>query len=245
MWYHILNCGFKTRISGETDFPCISDERVGRARIYAELNDGLDFDDYMKALVEGRSYVSEGHAHLIDFFVNDLKLGEGESLLKLESPSTVKIKVRAAAYLEQGQDEAGRVIASLNPYQSPYWHIERSRMGTSRQMKVELLKNGVPVGEQSITADGDWNDLSFSIEIDKSAWLAVRIKYSAHTNPIFIEVENKPIRVKESAEWCRASVDQCWDQKNGRFKPEEMDAAKEGYDFARQVYDRIIGESSD
>ena len=54
MWYHVLNSGFKTRISGETDFPCISDEKVGRARIYAELEDGLDFSDYMKALVKGK-----------------------------------------------------------------------------------------------------------------------------------------------------------------------------------------------
>ena len=34
MWYHTLNCGFKTRLSGETDYPCIYDERVGLARSY-------------------------------------------------------------------------------------------------------------------------------------------------------------------------------------------------------------------
>ena len=34
MWYHTLNCGFRTRLSGETDFPCIFDERVGIARSY-------------------------------------------------------------------------------------------------------------------------------------------------------------------------------------------------------------------
>src|SRR5688572_3953877 len=34
MYYHTLNCGFKTKLSGETDFPCISDLRVGLARSY-------------------------------------------------------------------------------------------------------------------------------------------------------------------------------------------------------------------
>ncbi len=29
IWYHTLNAGFRTRLSGETDFPCIYDERVG------------------------------------------------------------------------------------------------------------------------------------------------------------------------------------------------------------------------
>ncbi|MBK8503144.1 MAG: CehA/McbA family metallohydrolase [Saprospiraceae bacterium] len=243
MWYHVLNCGFKTRISGETDFPCISDEKVGRARIYAELDEGLDFDEYMKALVNGRSYVSEGHAHLIDFLVNDQKLGENESLLKMNQPSTLNVSLKAVAYLEKQQDEAGRVIASLSPYQSPYWHIERSRKGKTRNVSVELLVNGFPVAEREMLADGQWQDISFDYPIEKSGWIAVRIKYSAHTNPLFVEIGGKPIRIKKSAEWCRASVDQCWEQKNSRFKPEEVEAARLGYDFARKMYDRIIAES--
>ena len=32
MWYHTLNGGFRTRVSGETDFPCIYGERVGLGR---------------------------------------------------------------------------------------------------------------------------------------------------------------------------------------------------------------------
>lgn len=244
MWYHVLNCGFKTRISGETDFPCISDEKVGRARIYAELSNGLDFDEYMAAIVQGRSYVSEGHAHLIDFTVDQLKLGESESVLSLSGPKKLKVGVRAAAYLDPNQDEAGRVIASLNPYQSPYWHIERSRIGQTREITVELLANGIPVDERKMVADGTWNNLSFDYEIEQSSWLAVRIKYSAHTNPIFVEIADKPVRVRKSAEWCRASVDQCWEQKHSRFKVEELEEAKAGYQHARQVYDRIIADSN-
>ena len=37
IWYHTLNCGFRTRISGETDFPCIYGERVGLGRIYVKM----------------------------------------------------------------------------------------------------------------------------------------------------------------------------------------------------------------
>ena len=37
IWYHTLNCGFRTRISGETDFPCITDGRVGAGRSYVHL----------------------------------------------------------------------------------------------------------------------------------------------------------------------------------------------------------------
>ena len=33
-WYHTLNVGFRTRISGETDFPCMTDGGVGAGRSY-------------------------------------------------------------------------------------------------------------------------------------------------------------------------------------------------------------------
>lgn len=33
IWYHTLNCGFRTRISGETDFPCMSDNKVAHGRM--------------------------------------------------------------------------------------------------------------------------------------------------------------------------------------------------------------------
>ena len=240
MWYHVLNSGFKTRISGETDFPCISDERVGRARIYAKLDKGLDFDDYMSALLRGRSYVSDGFSHLIDFKVDQVELGTYRSALQKDEEGTLAISVKAAAYLNPNQDEAGRVISQLNPYQSPYWHIERSRLDQSREVAVELIVNGVPVDKKVITADGQWNELDFNYDIKSSSWIATRIAYSAHTNPIFVEIANKPIRIVKSVEWCRASVDQCWQQKHERFKTEDLEAAKAGYDHARQVYDGIL-----
>src|SRR5207244_9474589 len=40
IWYHTLNLGFRTRISGETDFPCIYDGKVGLGRTYAKLEIG-------------------------------------------------------------------------------------------------------------------------------------------------------------------------------------------------------------
>ena len=42
IWYHTLNVGFRTRISGETDFPCIYGEKVGLGRSYVKLDGKLD-----------------------------------------------------------------------------------------------------------------------------------------------------------------------------------------------------------
>jgi hypothetical protein len=58
IWYHTLNCGFTTRISGETDFPCISGDRVGAGRVYVKMpaNKPLDYDGWVEGVRDGRSY---------------------------------------------------------------------------------------------------------------------------------------------------------------------------------------------
>jgi hypothetical protein len=67
MWYHALNCGFPVVASGETDFPCISGDRVGMGRVYVKLDGPLDYDRWVEGVRVGRSYVSDGTAHLMDF----------------------------------------------------------------------------------------------------------------------------------------------------------------------------------
>ena len=79
MWYHTLNAGFRTRLSGETDFPCIFDDRVGMGRSYAKLDGVLDFNRYVQKIVEGRSYVSEGRSHVIDFTVDGSSSGRARA----------------------------------------------------------------------------------------------------------------------------------------------------------------------
>ncbi len=37
IWYHTLNCGFTTRISGETDFPCIYGDASGSGGLTSSL----------------------------------------------------------------------------------------------------------------------------------------------------------------------------------------------------------------
>ena len=64
IWYHTLNCGFRTRISGETDFPCIYGERVGIGRSYVKIDGELDFDAWVEGIRDGRGYVSDGQSHL-------------------------------------------------------------------------------------------------------------------------------------------------------------------------------------
>jgi hypothetical protein len=250
IWYHTLNCGFATRISGETDFPCIYGDRVGLGRSYVKLpkDQPLDYDGWVQGIRNGRSYVSDGLSHLFDLSVGGVGVGEaGEggrpSVLAAKSREKLTVKVRTAALLaEKPRDDIRRIPLD----QKPYWHTERARVGDSRQVPVELIVNGQSVERKLIEADGRIQDLTFNYTPQISSWLAVRIFPAAHTNPIFVELDGKPVRAsRRSAEWCLKAVDVCWRAKSPQIRPTELETAKSAYAKAREVYQNRVGESFD
>ena len=267
IWYHTLNVGFRTRISGETDFPCITDARVGQGRVYAKVDGPLSYSAWLEALRAGRSYVSDGRSHLMDFSVDGVEVGTASSEVKLKEKGLVHVSVKIAAHLDpspldadtipsdRGQRfwmnslengkalSAGENIHDRALDQTPYWHIERARIGSTREVPVELVMNGRVVARKNILADGSVQAIAFDQLVDRSSWLAVRILGSSHTNPIFVLVDEKPIRAsRESARWCLAGVNQCWTQKAPKISKAELPEARAAYDHAREVYTRLIAE---
>jgi hypothetical protein len=238
IWYQTLNVGFRTRISGETDFPCIYDSRVGEGRLYAKINTPLTYADWNKAIRTGATYVSDGRSHLMDFTVNGAAGGGND--LQLATAGNVHVKVTAAAFLDPQTD--GRV-KSLPYEQKPYWSLERARIGDSRTVPVEVVVNGSVAARQEIVADGTVRTVDFDVPIQQSSWVAVRILPSSHTNPVFVLVAGKPVRAsRRSAQWCLASVNQCWTQKAPKISAAELPEARQAYDHAREVYEKLISE---
>ena len=242
IWYHTLNVGFRTRISGETDFPCITQDRVGQGRSYAKVDGRLTYAGFVEAVRRGRTYVSDGKSHLMDFAVNGQEAGVGESEVRLAPGGALRVTVKAAALLDPLPNEA---IRRLRPEQGPFWDVERARVGTTREVPVELVVNGRVAARKTILADGMVRPLEFEVPLRESSWLAVRIYPSAHTNPVFAIVDGRPIRAsRRSAQWCLAAVNQCWTQKAPRIAPGEIEAARAAYDHAREVYRQRIAESA-
>jgi hypothetical protein len=240
IWYHTLNVGFRTRIAGETDFPCIYDQRVGIGRTYTKL-DNLSYTNWMQALKAGRSYVSDGKSHMMDFKLNDTPVGIGASEVRLGAPGSVHAQVNVSAYLDSLPDQS---IRGKRYNEKPYWDVERARIGDTREVPVELVVNGQAVARKNVAADGQVREVAFDAAIEKSSWVAVRILPSAHTNPIFVLVGGKPVRAsRRSAEWCLAAVSQCWTQKAPRISVAELGAARQAYDRAREVYKKLLSES--
>jgi hypothetical protein len=242
IWYHTLNVGFRTRISGETDFPCITDDRVGLARSYAKVIGPLTYRKWIDSVQAGRNYVSDGRSHLFDFSVDGVESGTTGSELTIESPRRVKVTLGAAARLD---DMPNDVVRGRRYDETPYWDLERARIGTSREVAVEIVVNGAPVATKTLLADGTLRTLTFDVPLERSSWIAARIYPSSHTNPVFALVGGQPIRAsRRSAEWCLAAVNQCWTQKAPRIRATEIDDARNAYDHARRVYRQRIAEST-
>lgn len=258
IWYHTLNCGMTTRISGETDFPCIYGERVGLGRAYVKLDpkQPLDYDRWADGIRDGRSYCSDGLTHLYDFTVatdgakplgvGEMAAGETEptraSVLKSPAGKPLKIRVSAAALLA----ETPRQDIRETPLdKKPYWHVERARIGDTRTVPVELIVNGVAVETKPITGDGTVHEVEFDYTPTQSSWIAIRTFPAAHTNPVFVEVDGKPIRAsKKSAQWCLDAVDVCWKQKEPQTRASEKEAAAAAYETARAAYRKVLGEAT-
>ncbi|MBI5769535.1 MAG: CehA/McbA family metallohydrolase [Verrucomicrobia bacterium] len=252
IWYHTLNCGMTSRISGETDFPCIYGDKVGLGRIYVKMptDKPLDFDGWAEGLKLGRSYCGDGLSHVLDFKVNEVAVGEPGSeskisTLALKQPGKVNATFDVAARLQKEQTDETRRIRNSRLDQKPYWHIERCRIGETRRVPVEVIVNGEVAWRKEIEADGSFSTLNVPLETKESSWVAVRILPSVHTNPVWVTVGDKPVRAsKRSAEWCIKAVDQCWSQKGRGIRSAERATAKQAYDEAKSIYERILSETT-
>jgi len=242
IWYHTLNSGFRTRISGETDFPCIYGEKVGLGRSYVKLEGPLAFDPWTEGVRKGRSYVTDGKSHLLDFKLNGQLVGENGSEVRLAKPGTVHLTVDVGALLDEQPNES---VRARRYDEKPYWDLERARIGNTREVPVEVVVNGVAVARQQVLADGKIRKLSFEVPIQQSSWAAVRILPSSHTNPFFVLVRDQPIRPsRKSIQWCLDAIDQCWKQKSPKISAREIEDARRVYDVAREVYRKRLQEAA-
>ena len=248
-WYHLLNCGFPLKLSGETDFPCMSSRRVGAGRVYVQMGvrKKIDFTEWCRGLAAGQSYVSDGYAHALKFTVNAQPPGQAD--VRLVKPGKVDVQVKVAFAAETPMTVAqGLLDAASGPRttgDTVNLHAPRHRRfvkGGDRL--VELIANGQVVAKETVPADGKIYDLQFKVAINRSSWVALRHFPQLHTNPVNVMVAGKPIRAsRESAHWCAESVKLLWQNRNRFIKKSEQAEAKLAYDRAVRTYERIAAES--
>ncbi len=247
-WYHVLNCGFPLKASGETDFPCMSSRRVGQGRVYVQLEKAakLDFAKWCEGIKLGRSYVSDGFAHSLDFRVNDTRPGFGDVALSQPGEVTITAKIAFAPVtpetVAQGVIEpvgGKRLVGDTVELHGP----RSDKLIEGGERLVEIVVNGRAVASRKVPADGKIHDLKFQIPILQSSWVALRQFPQLHTNPVNVFVAGRPIRAsRESARWCEEVIDLLWKNRERVIAEPERDEARRTFEKAKAVY-RTIAES--
>src|SRR5262249_24967704 len=158
----------------------------------------VDFDAWCAGLAAGRSYVSDGYAHALEFTVDCRRPGER---LTLEKPGTVKVRARVAfaartpiAVAHGTIRPAGgmRLVGDTVNRHGPRRDDELTAAGQPRL--VELVVNGRAVAGREVPADDRIHDLDFDVPIGRSSWDALRHFPELHTNPVDVIVGGCPIR---------------------------------------------------
>ncbi|MDB5391326.1 MAG: hypothetical protein JWM11_6972 [Planctomycetaceae bacterium] len=249
-WYHLMNCGFPLKVSGETDFPCMSSRRVGQGRVYVRLGqvDHVDFTDWCNGLAQGRSYVSDGFAHALEFTVNGVR--PGTSQIALNEPGKIKVTAQVAfapstplgvAYGTQQPAIGRRMVGDTINLHAPRSNV--SVKGGERL--VELVVNGQAVAAKVVPADGQSHAVEFEVAIAQSSWVALRQFPQLHTNPVNVLIGNRPIRASSaSARWCGEVIGQLWDARSKLISEAERPAARAAYDRALERFKQIALDSS-
>jgi hypothetical protein len=247
-WYHILNCGFPLKVSGETDFPCMSGSRVGQGRVYVQLdkNQPLSYDAWCAGLAAGRSYVSDGFAHAVRFEVAgrapgspDVRLAEPGSVEVTASvafaPEMPKTVAQGLSFAPSGRRVAGDTVQmhAERPVRGDEWEQGGTRL-------VELIVNGKVMATAEIPADGEIHELSWSVPVASSSWIALRQFPQLHTNPVHVIVGDRPIRAsRDSARWCIETIELLWENRESRIAADERDAARAAFERALTRFRQI------
>jgi hypothetical protein len=225
-WYHIMNCGFPLKASGETDFPCITGSRVGQGRVYVQLGKvaKVDFTAWCTGIAKGQSYVSDGYAHALTFTVNGKPMGDR---VELAQPGKVAVKAQVAFAKDT---PLGTAVGGTLP--------------TGPTRLVELIVNGKVAASKEVPADDKVHDLTFDVPVERSSWVALRQFPQLHTNPVDVVVAGKPIRAsRSSALWCLGTIEQLWRVRGPGIAAEEREEAKQTFLKAIETYRKIASDA--
>ncbi|MBI3875821.1 MAG: CehA/McbA family metallohydrolase [Verrucomicrobia bacterium] len=249
-WYHLLNCGLPLKVSGETDFPCMSGTRVGQGRVYVRLGkvDRVDYTAWCEGIRAGRSYVSDGYAHALDFTVNGARSGDD---VKLAAPTTVHVKALVAfasgTPLEVYYGGAMPVEGPRLLGDTVNLHETKGKgVFAGNKRRVELIVNGRVAASQQVPADDQEHELFFNVLVERSSWIALRHFPQMHANPVSVLVGGKPIRAsRQSALWAVGCIEQLWRVRERAIAPAEREEARSTFEKAKEFYRRIAAETAE
>jgi len=218
VWHRLLNCGFRIPATAGTDcfLNRIASNLPGGDRVYVHTAPGLTYANWIDGLKAGRSFVTNGP--MLELSVDRFQLGD-------------TIKLAAAKEL---------VVRGTALSQFPL-------------AKIELLYNGEAIATAPLPKDQKSGSIEKGVLLAKSGWIALRATgpghpdsplpaLYAHTNPIYVEVQGKPLRSTADAVFFLRWLDglAVMQRTRDRVPTEALKQHVQGQlDAARAVYAKI------
>ncbi len=183
LYYRLLNCGFKLGVSGGSAIG-VMPLPTGYNRVYAQIDGKLTADKMWAALEAGRTFATSGP--MLKLSANGQSIGDTISI-NSDQPKTLSIQtsVKSIEQLEALQIiHDGRVVASLD------------------------MKRIAPDPNSD-------SKLTFDLTPKRSGWIASRALFrapdgllrQAHTSPLYVLIDQKPIASKNDARYMLRWVD--------------------------------------
>jgi hypothetical protein len=230
-WYHTLNAGFRTQIFGERS--CVRDgaavDRPGDDEI-------ATIPARRRLLSADNLFVSDAVTRIFDFEVEGRKPSPAVGReLRLAKPGLVSVTAVLVADLNRASQEQSKVG----------WNTERARIGNTQTVNIEVVVNGRVVASKPVVANGREQTVAFKIPVSQSSWVALRLMGAAHTNPVFVLVDNMPVRAsRASVEWSIRSLQEIFQANNARWKTSDYLEARAAYEYSYAVYQKILAETT-
>lgn len=236
LWYRFLNCGFRLTATAGTD-KMTTFVTVGANRVFARLEGEFTYQNWIAALRAGRTFVT--NSPVLEFTVNGREPGA-----TLDFARAGKVEIRAAAESQIPYDRLeivanGNVIAQASPTGARHraeiriehpvtgscWLAARvlEDLDVYRQRGVNFSRAHVPFG----TRVSDY----FGTRRPETTF--------AHSSPVYVIVDGKPIRNWEDASYYVRYLDNSirWLETEAKFaRPSDKKASIEAFKQGRAVF---------
>jgi len=222
-YYRFLNCGFKLAATGGSAMGVMA-VPLGYGRTYAKLDGPLSEAGYLNAIRAGRTFATNG------------------PMLILTANGT----------------DSGTEIEYPMDSDEPIW-IKADLRSIQRIESLELIYNGKAIKRVNLDDEVPSPVLRESIGLGlkplRSGWVAARATFrspdghlrQAHTSPVYVTVDGKPVASKTDAEYMIRWIDRLIEVANkpGRYQSDAQRIQTQAiFKEARRVYENIAQKAA-
>jgi hypothetical protein len=245
LWYRYLNCGFRLAATAGTD-KMSTFVTVGANRVYAHVEGEFTYQNWINALKQGRTFVS--NSPVLAFTVNGHDPG---ATLPFDSGKERVAQVRAVAESQIPYDRLeivanGIVIAQATP-SGPRHFAEinfEHRVDRSCWLAARVCEDMDSYRKRGL----NFQDVHVPQGTRLSDYYGTRRPETvfAHSSPVYLIRDRAPIRSWEDAEYFVRYLDNAirWLETEAKFaRPADKQASKDAFAQGRAMYEAKAQES--